>query len=83
MICDSVDAGVGHPIDRVPVAGHVPVGAQRPGEAPTRHDAAGRVQRPAAQGPGATVPDTEVHQQAGQEEAGREAGPQGQSGEFN
>lgn len=57
------------------------MGAQRPGQAEEGDDAEGGLQRPAEEGAGAPVPDTEVHQQAGQEEARREAGTQGQPGE--
>lgn len=67
-------------INSVPVAGHVPVGAQRQGEAAQGDDEEGGLQRPAAQRPGAPLPDPEVHQQARPEEARREAGTQGQPG---
>lgn len=47
-------------------------GAQR--EAQEGHVAAGRVLRPAEEGPGKNVPETEVHQQTGQEETCQQIG---------
>lgn len=55
--------------DRVSPAWGVPLGAQLEGQAATGHDAASRLQRPSAQGPGKALPAAEVHLQTGQEEA--------------
>ncbi|GBM49922.1 hypothetical protein AVEN_117601-1 [Araneus ventricosus] len=66
----------------VPPAGHLPVGGGRTGKAPPGHDAEGGLQRCTEAGAREEVPDTEVHQQAGQEETGREAGPQGLAGDL-
>ncbi|GIY54767.1 hypothetical protein CEXT_689161, partial [Caerostris extrusa] len=74
--------GLGNPHQwgDVPPAGHLPWAAAA-GQAPAGHDAEGGVQRRAEAGAGEEVPNTEVHQQARQEEARRETGAQGLPGE--
>lgn len=51
-----------------------------PGEAQEGHAEAGRLLRPAEEGPGENLPEAEVHQQTGPQETGRETGPEGLPG---
>ena len=69
---------------RLPVPGqpvHEPAAVAVPRQAAARRAASRRLQRPAAQRPGDRLRQAEVHQQAGPQEAGRAARPQGLTGQ--
>lgn len=66
---------------RSPSPGDVLVASGSSGEAQEGHAAAGRVLRPPEEGAGENLPEAEIHQQTRQEEAGRQTGAEGLSGE--